>query len=284
MAEWTETYRGVVAAWECDIVEHFTIAYYFDRFADATVTLLELAGMDGTVMMAAQEAPARLVTTFQHELRAGAAFHMTSAVTGVDGDTLSMGHQVIDSTSGKTITWVAETMRLPRETTSAHRAKLASLVQPWTGPEVPAPTPSPKAAGPMTLRDRVKAWEVEERGVLALPNFVHRFSAAGMQFLTSVGMTGNWMLDNRRGFSTFLLDMQFTGKAPVSGRLVNVTTTPVHLGNTSLRYVHRMTDGLGNEVATMVQAGVLLDLDKRRPTQMPADIRERITRLLQAGA
>jgi len=28
MAEWTETYRGVVSAWECDIVEHFTIAYY----------------------------------------------------------------------------------------------------------------------------------------------------------------------------------------------------------------------------------------------------------------
>jgi hypothetical protein len=28
MTEWIETYRGVVSAWECDIVEHFTIAYY----------------------------------------------------------------------------------------------------------------------------------------------------------------------------------------------------------------------------------------------------------------
>ena len=36
MADWIETYRGVVNAWECDVVEHFTIAYYFDRFADAT--------------------------------------------------------------------------------------------------------------------------------------------------------------------------------------------------------------------------------------------------------
>ena len=45
MAEWVETYRGVVNAWECDIVEHFTIAYYFERFADATRNFLELVGV-----------------------------------------------------------------------------------------------------------------------------------------------------------------------------------------------------------------------------------------------
>ena len=44
MAEWKETYRGVVSAWECDVVEHFTIAYYFERFADATRNFLELIG------------------------------------------------------------------------------------------------------------------------------------------------------------------------------------------------------------------------------------------------
>ena len=36
MEGWTETWRGIVAPWECDITEHFTIAYYFDRLADAT--------------------------------------------------------------------------------------------------------------------------------------------------------------------------------------------------------------------------------------------------------
>lgn len=281
MAGWIETYRGVVAAWECDIVEHFTIAYYFDRFADATVSLLELAGLDNTVIGAAQQAPARLVTTFQQELRAGAAFHITSAVTGRDGATLHMGHQVVDSTTGKTITWVAETMHMPQEALDEQYARLDSLVVPWTGPDVPPPAPAPKASGPLTLRDRVKAWETDGLCRLALPNFVHRFSAAGMQFLTSVGMTGNWMLDNRRGFSTFLLDMHMVRGVHGADR-VDVTTTPVHLGNSSLRYVHRMTDSDGREIATMVQAGVLLDLDARRPTPIPADIRERIGRLLAA--
>ena len=44
MGEWLETYRGVVNPWECDVVQHFTIAYYFDRFADATRNLFNLIG------------------------------------------------------------------------------------------------------------------------------------------------------------------------------------------------------------------------------------------------
>ena len=35
MEGWTETWRGIVSPWECDLTEHFTIAYYFDRLADA---------------------------------------------------------------------------------------------------------------------------------------------------------------------------------------------------------------------------------------------------------
>jgi hypothetical protein len=48
VSQWLETYRGVVNPWECDVVQHFTIAYYFDRFADATRNFFDLAGgVDG---------------------------------------------------------------------------------------------------------------------------------------------------------------------------------------------------------------------------------------------
>ena len=36
-----ETYRSVVAPWECDVMGHLTIAYYFDRFTDAAFNLVE---------------------------------------------------------------------------------------------------------------------------------------------------------------------------------------------------------------------------------------------------
>ncbi len=275
MTSWTETYRGVVSAWECDVVEHFTIAYYFDRFADAARNLLELSELGEALTSRVGAGPSRIVATFQHELRAGAAFHMTSAVIGTAGQSLSLGHQVIDTASGKPVTWVYETIALPDLLPAAVRDKLTALATAWPGPEIPAPSARLQTQGALTARDRVKPWEIDERERLALPDFVHRFSGAGMHFLTSVGMTGEYMQKNRRGFSTFLLDVEIASEAKAGERL-DVRTAPAHLGNTSLKYVHTMTGADGRRVASMVQAGVQLDLDARRPTAFPADIRAAI--------
>ena len=65
-----------------------------------------------------------------------------------------------------------------------------------------------------------------------------------------------------------------------SGDRIDVHTAIAHLGNTSLRYVHRMRGADGREIASLVQAGVQLDLDARRPTALPPAIREAISRLL----
>src|SRR5688572_10966762 len=162
MAEWIETYRGVVSAWECDIVEHFTIAYYFDRFADATRNFLELVGEGETLYPAAGTGTWRLYTSFAQELRAGAGFHMLSAVTHVDESSLRLGHQVVDSTSGQTITWVMETLPLPASATPQLRRRLAARTVAWPGPEVPQPMAQKTAEGALTARDRVKPWEIGE--------------------------------------------------------------------------------------------------------------------------
>lgn len=281
MADWQESYRGVVSAWECDIVEHFTIAYYFEKIADASRNYLELIGIGESLVAATGAAPARLYTTFQHELRAGAAFHIVSAVVRVDEASLHLGHQMIDTTTGKTVTWISETLALPSSLAPAARAKLAALAMPWPGPEVPAAS-SGEATGSLTARDRVKPWEVCERGRLSLSDHVHRFSGAGMHFLTSIGMTGAYMHQNRRGFSTFMLDLEIVG-ATTTGERIDVRTSVAHLGNTSLRYVHHMTGADARPLASMVQAGVQLDLDARRPTAFPAEIREAIRKRLPTG-
>ena len=45
MEGWTETWRGIVSPWECDLTEHFTIAYYFDRLADAATMMADGLGL-----------------------------------------------------------------------------------------------------------------------------------------------------------------------------------------------------------------------------------------------
>lgn len=279
MANWIETYRGVVTAWECDVVEHFTIAYYFEKFADATRNFIELIGAGEALGAQVGASPSRLVATFQAELRAGAAYHMMSSVTGMDGDKLRIGHQLIDTQTGKTVTWLAETIALPLDLTQAIRKRLASLAVEWPGPEIAPPAPLPPSTGHLTGRDRVKPWEIDERGRLSLSDHVHRFSAAAMHFLTSVGMTGAYMHANRRGFSTFLLDIELVSATGLGDR-VDAHTTVAQIGNTSMRYVNRLSGADGRTIATMVQAGVQLDLDARRPTPFPAEIRDRVTALL----
>jgi len=52
-----------------------------------------------------------------------------------------------------------------------------------------------------------------------------------------------------------------------------------HLGNSSLRFLHVMSDGEGREVARLGQFGVTLDLDARRPAALAPELRERARRL-----
>ena len=278
MTEWIETYRGVVSAWECDIVEHFTIAYYFERFADAARNYLELIGETETLGPALAARPSRLYTSFTQELRAGAGFHILSAVVAVDDRSLRLGHQVVFSARGETVSWVMESLPLAVAATPQVRAKLEARMVAWPGPEVPTAASATKR-GLLTARDRVKPRELDESGGMALAAHVHRFSAAGMQFLSSIGMTGDYMQQNRRGFSTLALDLRLTGAAKVGDR-IDVTTAIAHLGRTSLSYLHRMSGADGREIASMLQTGVQLDLDARRPAALPQSIRDAVSRLL----
>jgi acyl-CoA thioesterase FadM len=274
MAEWIETYRGVVKAWECDVVEHFTIACYFERFADATRNFFELIGEDSL-----GRAPGRLYTSFARELRAGAALHMLSGIVAVDEGSLRLGHQVIDSASAQTVSWVMETHPLSGSATQELRRRLEARALAWPGPEVPQSADHRTRQGALTGRNRVKQWEVGEGGTMSLAAHVHRFSEAGMQFLSSIGMTGEYMHQNRRGFSTLALDLRLVACAKAGDR-IDVRTSIAHLGNTSLSYLHHMSGADGREIATLLQVGVHLDLDARRPTAMPPAIRETISKLV----
>lgn len=278
MSQWIETYRGVVSAWECDIVEHFTIAYYFERFADATRNYFELIGEAEALAPVLAARPARLYTSFTQELRAGAGFHVLSAVAGVDETSLRLGHQVISSSRAATVSWVMETLPLPAAATPELRQALTDRLVTWPGPAVPE-TAAKARRGTLTARDRVKPRELGEDGDMALAAHVHRFSQAGMQFLSSIGMTGDYMHQNRRGFSTLSLDLRLMGNARAGDRL-DVETGIAHLGNTSLSYLHRMRGRDGREIASMLQTGVQLDLDARRPAPLPPAIRETVSKLL----
>ena len=278
MAAWIETCRSVVSPWECDVTEHFTIAYYFDRLSDAAVTTAQDLGLRDL----ANSAHRCFDVRFVRELRAGASFHILSAPIAVDENSIRFGHQVIDSADGEVTAWVEETLDqaavpLPRNLREAIGGRL--LV--WPGPAVERrPEPATLQQFIPTVRDRIKPMDLDSSGRLALSAFVHRFTAASIQALAAIGATSSYMKTERRGYSTFELALRVTG-SPQSGDPVLVETGIVHLGNSSIRFFHRMCDpATGAEYARLGQFGVQLDLDTRRPAALPERLRAAATRLL----
>jgi acyl-CoA thioesterase FadM len=272
MEGWIETCRSVVSPWECDITEHFTIAYYFDRLADAAATAADVFGLRDHVRLNGR----RFDVRFARELRAGASFHILSGPIAVDGDHIHFGHQVVDSTNGEVTAWVQETLRSTTPLSSTGMRLLD-----WPGPAVEQrPEPTTLEGFVPTVRDRVKPSDLDADGNLALAAFVHRFTTANIQALAAIGGTSSYMQAERRGYSTFELGLDVT-TPPTLGVPLLVETGLVHLGNSSIRFIHRMCDPVtGSEFARLGQFGVLLDLDARRPAPLPEVLRSAAARLL----
>jgi acyl-CoA thioesterase FadM len=304
MTHWTETYRGGVPPWQCDVTEHFTIAYYFDRVEEAEANLADELGLGD--LPRRRDLPRRLDARFVRELRAGASFHVESAALRVDAqgvdaegvdaqgvhaqgvaakrhdNRLRLGHRVVDSANGEVVTWFDEHWDLsaaplaPRQR-GAIEARLAH----WNGPAAEQ-RPEPVATDGFipTARGRVKPGDVDAAGHFALGAMVHRFSNASGQLGAAIGMDAEVMQRQRRGFSTFELILHLSG-ALLLDTPYRIETGIGHLGNSSLRMIHRMTDPrTGVEIARLSQYGVNLDLDARRPARWPEDVRRRAEALI----
>ena len=131
-----------------------------------------------------------------------------------------------------------------------------------------------------SARDTVKPWEIDVFGQSAFSFYIHRFSAGGIQAFAQFGMTPAYMREQRRGMSTFEFQLEFLGELH-AGDSVHVKTALLHLGNSSIRVLHRMFNGrTGGLVASLDQFGVHLDVDARRPTAFPDALRERARAIL----
>lgn len=279
MEHWSETYRGSVPPWECDVTEHFTIAYYFDRLSEAERNLADDLRL--REFLRAGRFRRRFDVRFARELRAGSTFHIESAALAVEGG-LRLGHRFVDSADGATVTWVEENWELPPGALPTERRDaIAARLAAWEGPEVELrPAPASDRGFIATARGRVKPTDLSADGRFSLAAIVHRFTDACVQAGAAIGMDAEFLAANRRGLSTFELALLLSGALALDEPYL-VETGIAHFGNSSLRLVHRMSDPRsGNEVARLSQYAVNLDLDARRPARWPDDIRARAVALV----
>jgi acyl-CoA thioesterase FadM len=277
MEPWIETYRGAVSPWETDVTEHFTVAFYFDRVAMAEATLAESLGLLDTLR--AERFTRRYDVRYARELRAGGAFHIESAaISPGEADSnggMRFGHRFIDSVTGECITWFdvhwdGVSIALPTD-------KIATN---WDGPEFEVRA-DPKDLSQLvpSSAGRVQPGDLDEFGRMGICGFVHKFTDSSVQIGAAVGLTADYIKTARRGFSTFEFRAVISGELSL-GDVYRNRTGIAHLGNSSLRFLHVMSDAEGREVARLGQFGVQLDLDVRRPAGLAPELRERAQKLV----
>ncbi len=291
---WTETCRGMVKAWECDAFEHFTVACYYERIADAVLGLFDEveAGPAHVLERRRAFAPAATTARFEAELLEGDVHHVESGLVGCDGETVRTGHKLFDSARGRLAAaftldhrYTDLDARKPAPMPDSLREAIGSRLVEWDRPpDEPRPGPRDESGFIDSGRDTVKPWEVDLLGHMGLPFYLHRFSDANMHVVARFGMTPAYLRENRIGFSTFEFQGRFRRELRAGDR-VRTRSGLMHVGGSSMRILHRMygvrTGGLAAEFS---QYGVHLDLDARRPTRLPDEMRARARKLVcEAG-
>ena len=157
----------------------------------------------------------------------------------------------------------------------AERRQLDARRVTWDGaPAERRPQPVALDGFRDSARDVIKPAEMDGAGRVGLAAYIHRFSAANGHAIAAFGMTPGYMQRERRGFSTFEFQFALTGAELAAGDIVRVRSALLHVGTSSVRIQHRMTnERTGREVATLDQFGVHLDMDARKSTPLPDPIR-----------
>jgi acyl-CoA thioesterase FadM len=272
MSAGIETHRSMVKAWECDSFGHFTVAYYFDRIADASTTARE------ALSLSEGWRPTEYRARFATELRAGEAFHIESGVIAVEEAGLRLGHSLVNSATGKPCTTIEERLQATpgsRALSTRERDALGRHALTWEPAEEDPGFGDDAGNGWITsARDRVRPPELDAIGHLGLAGYVHRSSIGCIQLLTAMGLSPDYLRENRRGFSTFEIKLRLEAPAPAAGQALAVTSGLLHIGNSSMRMIHRVSEARsGRRVATLRQSGVHFDLEARRSTSIPAELR-----------
>ena len=291
---WIDSGRGSVAAWEVDHVGHFTVAYYHQRIEDAGFAVLETLGFGPAYALRSDRG---CLTTdcyvrYLHELRGGDIYHVRSGVLVVEEAALVVGHMLFESASDALCTTVEQRVAHAdlatgdpialtveqRRTAEAHRVD-------WQAPPRDRrPRPRGDEGFVDGALDTVKPSEMNVLGRSALSHYIHRFSASGGHLMAAFGMTPAYMRTERRGLSTFEFQLGISGPLR-SGDLVRVRSALVHVGKSSFRLFHRMTNTrTGGQLATLEQSGVHLDMEARRSIPLPDALRSKAVAMLAPTA
>ena len=237
--------------WELDNVDHFTVAFYFQRFADATLGIARVPGAGAPLHgphgpgrgpggrlrpLSPRAARRRPPARRERRDRRGGRGHRHRSQALRLGRRQGVRHRrAAHAPRGTGGTRSRAAQRRPAG--GGGRAQVA-----WDGPpRERRAVPKSDAGFVEAGREYVKPWEIDAYGQCAMSFYVHRFAAANGHAIAAFGMTPVYQRERQRGFSTFEFQLEFLGDLR-AGDPVVVRAGLLHVGSSSLRVFHRMSN------------------------------------------
>jgi acyl-CoA thioesterase FadM len=262
-----ETIRGVVHAWECDAVEHFTTSAYFKKLSSSAGRILKLLGtvLDDPLIPWTSKCRARFI----RELTVGSVYHMTAGVVEERNGSLILGHRLFNSETGELCTTFLQ------EVSPGARGDTSQLMMSWDDRESERRPDADKASSWLQSSALiVRPDQADWSGRYELGAIIEQFTAANIQAQNAIGMSPSYLRSKRKGFSTAEYQLEIFKMPPGIGTYMVSKSAVVHVGRTSLWFVHELYNQDDNQLfARLGQLGVHLDLDTRRPDPLPDGIR-----------
>lgn len=134
-----------------------------------------------------------------------------------------------------------------------------------------------------THRGVVYPWQCDHMGHMNVTYYMAAFDAATWHLFAHLGITPDYMRSNERGMAAVEQTLHYLREV-LPGDVVVVRSRPIEMKDKSLRFGHRMVDGVtGVEVATTELVAVHLDRRQRAACPFPQEIRAAVDGWSSAG-
>ena len=134
-----------------------------------------------------------------------------------------------------------------------------------------------------TYRGVVYPHQLDHMGHMNVQWYVAKFDEGTWHLFASVGITPQYIRDNKRGMAALEQVTQYKSEA-LAGDLLVVRSEILAVKDKTLRFRHSMTNAeTGAEIATTELLAVHLDREARKSCPLPEDIRARCAKLLPKG-
>lgn len=282
MTNFRETYRGSVAAWECDQYGHMNVQFYTGRVSDAAASAMLAAGFGheaftrhklGIVAVNAE-------MKYLSELHAGDLIRLESGVTSAEGKKIRFHHRLFNAESGA-LCMTADVLGLCFDLEQRKSVALpADIAKGFQAIRVDGAAPPQQAAVAAVEdgfvpsgRSPVQPWECDRMGHLNVQFYLSRFAEAEKQVLLALGYGPTRRRADKIAVRPLRHRIQFR-RENHEGAVLRVRSGIRAVEPDRLQLYHELYETETDTLSATCEAVLILDrLDGSGPLTLPQDMR-----------